>query len=239
MSCDVSAERLSAFVDGETDAGERGDVERHLADCAECAARVRTVRSVKHAVGRLASKEPIHDAARARIETSLSVARVRASRRRRATIGIAGTITLAAAFALGWVLRPEPPSYADDLIEDYARSVPAELPGEVVSDDRDAVRAFFDGRVAFEPLVPELPGARLLGGRVCIIRGRATQLLFYQRAQTTLALFVVDHPDAAGQGCVERDGQAVCCRHEHDRRLMLVGPLPPSELDRIVHQAAL
>src|SRR5579864_2726375 len=36
MNCAFDKEKLSAFYDGELAAGEKGEVERHIASCSEC-----------------------------------------------------------------------------------------------------------------------------------------------------------------------------------------------------------
>jgi anti-sigma factor RsiW len=36
MSCGLEKDRLSGYYDGELDAGERAEIERHIASCSEC-----------------------------------------------------------------------------------------------------------------------------------------------------------------------------------------------------------
>ena len=42
--------RISAFFDGETPASERREIEAHLAECAECAARLAAIRGISAAL---------------------------------------------------------------------------------------------------------------------------------------------------------------------------------------------
>jgi len=60
-------------------------------------------------------------------------------------------------------------------------------PDYTVSDDPEVVARFFEGHVAFPASVPKLPGARLLGGRLCRIEGKLTELLFYELRQEVLS----------------------------------------------------
>lgn len=66
-----------------------------------------------------------------------------------------------------WQSRTEEPRWAMILVDDHLHSVPAAKPSDITSGDPATVREFFEQRVSFAPVVPDLPQARLLGGRLC------------------------------------------------------------------------
>ena len=58
---DVWTERLSEYVDGELDAEERAELERHLESCAVCARTVAQLRAVVATARALRPTEPVRD----------------------------------------------------------------------------------------------------------------------------------------------------------------------------------
>src|SRR5580658_1848203 len=50
MECDQMRELISAYADGELEAKERAEAERHLGDCAECSRSLKTISALKVAM---------------------------------------------------------------------------------------------------------------------------------------------------------------------------------------------
>jgi anti-sigma factor RsiW len=119
-------------------------------------------------------------------------------------------------------------------VADHLRSI-AE-PVEIASDDPDAVAGFFKDQVAFSPIVPRLAGSRLKGGRLCLLAGRRSELLFYDLNGDTVSLFV-GHRGLANPGCEASRGLQVCERRVGDVSLMLVGAQPSERLARVLAEA--
>jgi anti-sigma factor RsiW len=229
---------LSAYLDGEAGPDKRAEVERHLASCAACVERMESLRSLKHAVARLEERAAPPGAVHARIEDL----RFRPRRRsRRLLTGLAAAVASAVLAALVLVLawlRPDthPPLY-DELIADHVRYAPEAMPAEVASQDPFEVRRLFAGQIPFEPVVPAMAGARLLGGRVCKIDGRKTQLLFYALGDRALSLYVSDRP-LADRDCHSARGHRVCGHRRGRLSLMLVGDAPEGELSALLDNAS-
>jgi len=234
MSCDLSPELLSAYVDGVLPPPERDEIEAHLKECPACRARLESLRAVKHALARLPSREAPPGAVRARVE---SLRFARPARRARVLAAALAAVALAAAGLL-LARRPATPSLtlAEELVGDHLRSVPDAMPAEVTSDDPQRVIAFFDGRVPFSPVAPVFPASRLLGGRLCQIDGRLVQLLFYDTKGEKLSLFI-SGGDLGEAGCREARGHHVCIRHLGSRSLVLVGKRPAEDLLRLLDAA--
>jgi anti-sigma factor RsiW len=238
MTCEEMREQVSAWVDGELPHDLSATVDDHLASCVSCRSRARSMRALKHAIAQLPSREEPPGAVRARVEALRFP-----SGRARAVRVVAWLAAIAAGIAIAVAavhLRSGMPTHdlAEELVADHLRSVPDVMPAEVASQNPDDVRRFFDERVSFRPLAPVLPGARLMGGRLCRINGARSQLLFYQLRGRTLSLFISRTPLGTEQ-CEMARGNAVCGRTMGDLALTLVGDLPADTLRQLLAGAAL
>jgi hypothetical protein len=94
---------------------------------------------------------------------------------------------------------------------------------QVASMSRSEVERWFESEVQLAVRLPELDGARLLGGRHCQVAGRSAALAFYDRGGEPVSVFVFpsrgedwsDMHEIAG-----RSGKRTC-RH-HDRGVGLL-----------------
>jgi anti-sigma factor RsiW len=238
MTCDQTAEPLSAYVDGEFLPEEQLEVEEHLTVCTACHERFESLRRLKHAVARLASQEEPPGAVRARVET-LRFGRAGSSAHKLA--GISAVVLVLAAILAATVARnARSPGarLARDLVSDHLRWQTDAAAAQVVSDDPQRVKKFFEGQVPFAPIAPHFPEARLTGGRLCQIGGRQAQLLFYDCGRQKLSLFVLDRDPGDGR-CRESRGGNVCGRKFGALTVLAVGELPGQTLERLLREATL
>lgn len=112
------------------------------------------------------------------------------------------------------------------------------MPAEIASGNRLDVAAFFRTKVPFDPVVPRLGPASLVGGRVCKVEGRKVQLLFYELDGRHLSLYVSDRP-AAMKSCHDDGEHSVCQRQLAGLSLILVGKGQESEMSRLLDEATL
>lgn len=241
MNCDSSSELLGALLDREIDSDGRDELEAHLAGCEACEDRFRSLRAMKHAVARLRSREDLPGAVRARVE-GLRFTGSRRSRARAAWLAVALVGALCLVAGAIWLQRARPLTevLAEQLVLDHERSLPEVKPPEVSSSDPQEVVRFFAARVPFAPVAPALPGARLIGGRLCQLEGRHVQLLFYscESPSRTLSVFVSDR-HLAEDGCREFHGHGVCCRRVGKLTVLAVGRVPGDSLRQILREAKL
>jgi len=239
VSCQKYIELVSAHLDGEATEQERKDLEAHVDDCADCRQRLQAARALKHAVAGLPGRQAPPEAVQARVEMLRFRARAPHSRRglRRLLVGAAIAACLLGALAIErGLLHPEP-RLADELIANHMKYVPEAMPAEVASDNPGEVQRFFTGKVPFDPVVPRLPGARLLGGRLCRIRGDREQLLFYERGGTKLSLYVSSRQRPTS--CRAKNGYHVCGHERGGLSWMLVGDVAEGELRTLLRRASL
>jgi anti-sigma factor RsiW len=240
VSCRQYAEAISAYLDGETAAEEHAGLQRHVASCTECSEHLEGFRALKHAVARLEGRSSPPEPVQARIEALRFRLRPRGRWLRRFGLAAAVGAAALAVATLGrdWLrIRPHA-SLPEELIADHLRYVPEAMPAEVASGDADEVRRFFVGRVPFEPVVPRLGAARLIGGRVCKIEGHKVQLLFYEIVGRKLSLYVSDR-EAKMEACHSGGEHCVCGKRLGALSLMLVGRAPERELRELLNEAVL
>lgn len=236
--CAKYIELISATLDGETTSDERADLEKHLEGCSECQRRIDGQRALKHAVSRLEGRARPPEAVQARIEAlRFGPPHKRWSRRLTYAAALAASVMVAAIVGRAWLAGDQVPSLSDELIADHMKYVPEAMPAEVASDDPAAVRRFFDGKVPFDPVVPRLQGASLLGGRLCRIRGDYEQLLFYERGGTKLSLYVTSQARPAS--CEGSRGYHLCGHRQGGLTWTLVGDAPPDDLRALLEGARL
>lgn len=239
MTCQQTAELLSSYVDGELVPADRAEIDVHLAECTSCLAQVESARCLKHAVARLAGSEAPPDAVRARIG-ALRFRNPTPSYRWRllALTAAVGLLT----FAVYAIRRHQSPAplLGEELVSDYLHSLPEVRPPEVASDDPSEVIRFFSGKTPFAPVVPTVPAAQLVGGRLCSIAGRRVELLFYvhDESRRSVALFVSDH-SIGEAGCREYRGYPVCSRRFGALTVLAVGEVPGHILEQILREVTL
>lgn len=238
--CGEGFDRLSASLDGALGHAEQERTDAHLAACVECRERLRSLRVLKHAVARLPSRETPPGAVRAHVEALVYRGPGSArSRLARSTALAAGLLVTTAALVAAWRAHHRPSSQlAEEVAADHLHSLPEAMPAEVVTDDPGGVIRFFSGRVPFPPVAPRLPGARLIGGRLCKIRDRRVQLLFYRSGtDATVSLFVSDRalgPD----GCREARGLQVCSKRAAPLTLLAVAGGEAHEIRSLLEGAS-
>jgi anti-sigma factor RsiW len=207
MSCEAWAERLDAYVDGETAAPDVPALEEHLRACGECAAE---------ALGRMQMKRATRAAAamrftpppelRRRVEKSIAPQRKRWAFLMSPSWAMAGAMAVALALAIAvssavWLEHEAREQAIGQLLDMHVAALASANPVDVVSSDRHTVKPWFQGKLAFTFNLPELGGSpyTLDGGRLVYFRGQAGAQLIYQLRKHEFSVFIV--PDGgAGSG---------------------------------------
>jgi anti-sigma factor RsiW len=237
MSCPLSFEDLSTFVDGECEAARELDLRRHLDQCDRCRDRVAALQRLKLAVGRTTTEEPV-PVALARAVRSGGVNVQRHRWRRWASIGGAALAAAAVACVVWWRAAGGSDPFTTALIADHIHYAHNAERLQVAAADPDVLQQWFADRLPFAPEFPALSGAQLLGGRLCTLRGNHLALAFVDKGGEVLSIFVGDAetltPDASeawaaatgSRRCREAMNGYRVCYDRHGRLVTaVVGPV--------------
>lgn len=203
-------DRLSAYVDGELDAGEALDVAAHLASCASCATDynqlLTTIESMHQLMPPLRAPEEL----RARITASVRAEdapragtprAIRPARSLRPWLIAASVIAMiGGAYVVGTRSTAHTTaSLADAALSAHVRSLQQGHLTDVASTDQHTVKPWFTGKLDFSPVVPRLEseGFPLLGGRLDYIGDHAAAALVYQRRAHTINVWTYPSASAA------------------------------------------
>jgi anti-sigma factor RsiW len=199
MICEEAKLLLHPLLDGEIDAGRARAIEVHVAGCASCAAELAQYRELRTAMRRPSMRMAAPDALRSRVEAAIpiSTARPAVSPTRRSLLqGFALGAALAAVAATGVVVvvlrTGDDERLLGDAVSAHLRSLKADRLTDVPSSDQQAVKPWFNGRVAAVPPVIDLAaqGYSLVGGRLDYLDGKPVAAVVYKRGAHVINLFV-------------------------------------------------
>jgi len=199
MICEEANPLLHALHDSELDAGHAREVEAHVAGCPSCAAELAQYSELRIAMRRPSMRMAAPEALRSRIEAAIptSAARPAASRTRRSLLqGFALGAALSAVAATGVVVMVmrtgDDGRLLGDAVSAHLRSLKADRLADLSSSDQQAVKPWFNGRVATVPPVIDLTaqGFTLVGGRLDYLDGKAVAAVVYKRGAHVINLFV-------------------------------------------------
>ena len=199
MNCPEIRLLLHAHADGELDAANSLELERHLKTCAACAAENKSLQSLRAVWrgGDLNYRAP--DSLRKDLRQFVSDLSDEKNARREFNPQWLWKFLAfgATAFALLTVfLRPAGIAGRDRLLDEavasHVRSLQVEHLTDVVSSDQHTVKPWFDGKLDFAPDVKDFTAQDfpLVGGRLDYLNGRAVAALVYRHNKHFINVFV-------------------------------------------------
>jgi anti-sigma factor RsiW len=243
MNCDQIKPLLHACADGELDLVNTLEVERHLQNCAACAAENKSLQALRAVLQKndLAYRAPA--ALRKKILRTVHAAgdeiRPRENNLQWLWKFLAVGATAVAALAL--LLRPpgisERDQFLDEAVASHVRSLMVEHLTDVASSDQHTVKPWFDGKLDFAPDVKDFAAQNfpLLGGRLDYLNGRAVAALVYRHNKHLINVFVwpTQNADGAKAKTHNRRGYFVIERDVNGLRYCLVSDLNERELGEL------
>lgn len=242
MNCADIRPLLHAYADGELDAANTLELERHIKTCAQCAAEQKSLSALKSALREPALLYRAPDSLRKNVRQLVAApapARERDERPRETGIPwfwkyIAFGTTAFALITL--LLRPAGISgreqFLDEAVASHVRSLMVEHLTDVVSSDQHTVKPWFDGKIDFAPDVKDFAadGFTLLGGRLDYLQGRSVAALVYRHNKHLINVFI--WPATADQSSITetRRGYTLITATAHNLNYCLVSDLNAKEL---------
>lgn len=203
MACDSPTLSLSRLLDDELGLFARLRLQRHVAGCEDCAARLEELRAMQAA---MRTKLPYHRAPpglATRIAASLPREAAPAVFRPRfrlpafslAGTGLAGALA-GVALTLLVIGHGEPSDMMQAVIGSHIRSLQAEHLTDVATSDQHTVKPWLSARLDVSPPVRELKdqGFPLIGGRMDYVDGHPAAAVVYRRAKHVINLFAWASP---------------------------------------------
>ncbi|HET9408317.1 MAG TPA: zf-HC2 domain-containing protein [Candidatus Sulfotelmatobacter sp.] len=198
MPCEQWAEKIDLYVDGELSADDARALSTHLRGCADCAndvlGRVQMKRTV-HLAGR--TYTPSADL-RSKIAASISPKPAPASFAwwKWPALAAAALIVILSVVSFTSFQRRESArreQIYSELADLHVGTLASSAPVDVVSTDRHTVKPWFQGKIPFTFVLPELQGSdfTLLGGRVTYFEQAPAAHLIYKIRQHDISVFIV------------------------------------------------
>lgn len=199
MKCQDCEELLHPYLDGELDAARRTTVDEHLHGCADCRRHLEQFQALRRALQMPELRYPANDMLRQRLKAQLAKADAR--ERRPVWPMWSGAIAAGVlAVALFWNFVPHgaaPAADVDDAMVDSAVDQQQDAlkdnhVTDIASTDAKAVQSWFNGKLAYNPPVPDLTaqGYTLVGGRLDKVKGTPAAALTYKHGDDVVTVFV-------------------------------------------------
>ncbi len=197
MNCRETLRLLGGFMDGELDLVNNLEIEQHLRNCAECAARLED-QSALHTLLRsdaLHYPAPAHLASRLQSKLRIPSERPHTPPKFRWAAGLSASVCIALAV---WAMAArinsanQQKAMVREMVCSHLRSLLATRPTDTTSGDTEQINRLFSGKLNYVPPVVDLKaeGFPLLGGRLDYIAYRPVAALVYRHQTHTVNLFL-------------------------------------------------
>ena len=246
MTCDEATNLLDAWHDGELDAPRSAALERHLEECAGCAALSEARSALSEVLVERATRYSAPASLRKMVEAQVTRPPAVRPPRVMPWRGFAMAASVALFVVLGWnawqLQNAAPASNLEnEVVGDHIRSLMANHLEDVASTDRHTVKPWFMGKLDYSPPVTDLAsdGFKLIGGRLDYAGGEPVSALVYQRGAHIINVFIWptrDGDEALPQPRWSNDhGYHVANWSNAGMTYWAVSDVDPSELTRLVN----
>jgi anti-sigma factor RsiW len=221
-------EDLERYADGELGSTEAAEFERHLQECARCAASALRIVMMKQA---------IHDVMREEVPSEELRERVRrpmVKKASRTPIWWAAAAAAVLVLITTIVIRTESPSALPELVDMHVTLLASANPVDVISTDRHTVKPWFEGRLPFTVPVPDLASPfHLIGGRVIYWHANPAAYLLVGKGAHRISLFVFRDGDAPRDLRQSSDAVSTLVWRSGGLTFVAIGQVPREDLQSL------
>ena len=202
MNCDQAINLLPAYSDGELDAVQSAEIEKHVLGCAECAARRTELAAlssrIRSEVAYHAAPPALHERVRAAIEREADRPAPRTAGPNRWRWLTGGALAGSAATVFAWFMGSAILDWqvgtdlVSEAVSNHARATIANRLIDVASSDQHTVKPWLSARLDYSPPVRDFSadGLPLVGGRLDYLDGRPVATLVYKYRDHTIDVFM-------------------------------------------------
>ncbi len=197
---------LNAYVDGELDAVAASRFEERLAaEPGLAAARARLITLRQKLRDDMAEDVPPPALRQAIVAQFARPVRSRLAGWGALAAALLVGIVLGSAAAVGFLNFNRADPIAGQIVAAHIRALMAPQPIDVASSDRHTVKPWFDGRIAFAPVVVDLAaqGFPLVGGRVDVVDLQPVPALVYRAGKHLISVVEIPAESAAASAPAE------------------------------------
>jgi len=244
MNCAESRLLLHAHTDGELDAANSLELERHLKTCPVCAAEKKSLQLLASAL----RQSPLrYDAPASLRRVAHRMARAPESETRPRLLQsllfwkcLAFGVAAFALLALLWQAGiPERDRLLNEAVASHTRSLMVDHLTDVASSDQHTVKPWFNGKLDFAPDVKDFAaqGFSLIGGRLDYLDGHAVAAVVYQHNKHFINVFIwpTATADSGKETTENHRGYSVIYRQKNRLQYCLVSDLNEKELVELAH----
>jgi anti-sigma factor RsiW len=200
MDCHETTALLQAYSDGELDPVRSATIERHLAGCADCAARRDALAALRARIRAEVPYYPAPQPVRARALAAIEAATGAPARPRRERWGwlTAGALAGSAATVFAWFIGTAALEWQatsdiiNEAVANHSRATLGNRLVDVASSDQHTVKPWLSARLDYSPPVRDFrdEGFPLVGGRLDYLDGRPVATLVYKYREHTIDVFM-------------------------------------------------
>lgn len=205
MTCSELEQFLYPYLDGEFEADEAVNLERHLASCPACATKVHAEKqflaALRVSTQGLGTVPPAPEALRARLKGGFNETHRRDTLRRLGRVSAAAAVLVMVGASAYLIVRPiQRQRYIEDAALRHARRYPLEIKPA----SQQQIEAWFGGKLDHRVALPQFANARPAGARLLNVQEKQAAYISYDTASPEgtatgpgrIGLFVYD--DKAG-----------------------------------------
>lgn len=243
----LSPGQIDAFADHELSTDEARAVQQHIATCHPCALQLLATIELKQATADAGSRLNPSAAMLSRLTTQLQQNSspkphpkpvLSFPRTNFLWPALAAALLLIVISLTTWSVRRSHNVLSAELLDQHLANLSATATPQVLSTDRHTVKPWFEGKLPFSFNLPEPaalpPGTTLKGADLTYLGDHPAALLLFTMGKHQVSVFITEQSSFAAAPASTRSGFALRSTTAGELRLIAVGDVDATQLDRLL-----